>query len=93
MNVEKDPKFYQNKRQEQVRNAPYFESAMKEAKRLNWAWGWVRLLTDCFTGVSKKISEIKNNKKLSESISKICYSKINKNYTWDKKLFKYQNLL
>jgi glycosyltransferase involved in cell wall biosynthesis len=41
----------------------------------------------------KKIFKIKNNKKFSESISKICYSKISKNYSWDKKLIKYQNLL
>jgi spore maturation protein CgeB len=37
----------------------------------------------------EKISKIKNNKELSEAISKICYSKINKDYTWDKRLFKY----
>ena len=41
----------------------------------------------------KKIIKVKNNKKFSEAISKICYSRISKNYSWDKRLLKYQNLL
>ena len=41
----------------------------------------------------KKIVKVKNNKKLSETISKICHSKINKNYSWDKRLYKYQKFL
>jgi len=41
----------------------------------------------------KKIIKVKNSKKFSEAISKICYSRISKNYSWDKRLLKYQNLL
>jgi glycosyltransferase involved in cell wall biosynthesis len=41
----------------------------------------------------KKIIKVKNNKKFSEAISKICYSRISKNYSWDKRLLKYQTLL
>ena len=41
----------------------------------------------------KNISKIKNNKKFSEKISRICHLKIIKNYSWDKRLYKYQKLL
>ena len=41
----------------------------------------------------KKIVKVKNNKQLSETISNICHSKINKNYSWDKRLYKYQKFL
>ena len=41
----------------------------------------------------KNISKVKNNRTFSETISKICHLNINKNYSWDKRLYKFQKLL
>jgi glycosyltransferase involved in cell wall biosynthesis len=41
----------------------------------------------------QKISKLKTNKKFSEGISKTCYLNIKKNYSWNKRLYKYQKLL